>query len=148
MRYLALLLALGACLPVPADSTHDVRAIRDAHGILDRASLTGQWDSAADVYAESVVVMPPGAPAIVGRDALLALLRVSPPAAGGAPELLEIRVQGDLAFVRGRYVLVTTAADTGKMLEIWERGADGRWRLARDIWSSDRAPVAPAPRDR
>lgn len=145
-RPLLLALAVAACRAPPPDPAADAQAIRDRHQILDRAALTAQWDSAADVYAESVIVMPPGAPAIVGRETVLGMLRGSPAIAGGAPELLEIEVRGDLAYTRARYTLVTGATtDTGKMIEIWTRGRDGRWRLARDIWSSDRAAVAPRP---
>ncbi len=81
---------------------------------------------------------------MVSPDAIVTYLSDGPPIVGGEIELLEVEVRGDLAYVRGQYVMTVVLPDgdsatgSGNMLEIWFKGSDGRWRLARDIWNSDR----------
>jgi ketosteroid isomerase-like protein len=54
-------------------------------------------------------------------------------------------INGDWAFERYTYKSTDTdkstgavTTDTGKGINIFRRGADGRWRVAIDGWSSDR----------
>jgi len=54
-------------------------------------------------------------------------------------------VNGDWAFERHTYKSTDTdkktgavTTDTGKGINIFRRGSDGRWRVAIDGWSSDR----------
>jgi ketosteroid isomerase-like protein len=35
------------------------------------------------------------------------------------------------------------ASDRGTYIELWEKQADGSWKIARDIYNSDVAPAAP-----
>jgi hypothetical protein len=53
---------------------------------------------------------------------------------------IEARVSGDIGHNVGRYVLSAEGedVDVGKFIETWERGADGVWRIANDIYNSDR----------
>jgi len=62
----------------------------------------------------------------------------------------EVQVTGDWAFERGRYDITLTPraggepmGDNGKYITIYQRQADGGWKIARDIWNSDRPlPIA------
>jgi ketosteroid isomerase-like protein len=56
-----------------------------------------------------------------------------------------LRRDGDWAFERYTYKSTDTdkksgavTTDTGKGINIFRRGSDGRWRVAIDGWSSDR----------
>jgi ketosteroid isomerase-like protein len=61
--------------------------------------------------------------------------------------------RGDLAYVRGTYVLTIAAmegqpamTDRGKYVEIWRRAGGREWRIAVDIFNSDqRAMMASSP---
>lgn len=95
------------------------------------------------LYAEDAVLLPPNAPAIFGRDAVLASVQEMF-AAGLSIELedLEIKVENDLGYKAGRYrVMAEDGAliDRGKYIEIWTV-VDGNWVLHRDIWNSSVQP--------
>ena len=119
-------------------------------------SVVEQWQSgtnsgnAAGVAATSTrdaVLMPPHSPAVLGeairpffQEAFFDLFRVKVSLASD-----EIQILGDRAFRRGTFTLTLTPksggediGDQGKYLEIWERQTDGSWKIARDIWNSDK----------
>jgi ketosteroid isomerase-like protein len=57
-------------------------------------------------------------------------------------------VSGDWAFERYTYRSTDTdrksgavSTDSGKGINIFHRGRDGRWRVAIDGWSSDKPPA-------
>ncbi|MEE8252008.1 MAG: DUF4440 domain-containing protein [Gemmatimonadales bacterium] len=135
---------LGCSPSEQSQANLDEQAIRDAHQALDHAALARDWDAHAAMYTDSAVVLPPGHAPVVGPDAIVTYLSDAPPIVGGEIELLEVEVSGDLAYVRGQYAMTVmlpdgdSATGSGNMLEIWFKGSDGRWRLARDIWNSDR----------
>ena len=62
----------------------------------------------------------------------------------------DIQLAGDVAFERLEYNAVIwpaggdgrAIADGGKGLHVYRRQSDGLWKLALDIWNSDR-PLAP-----
>lgn len=97
-------------------------------------------DELASLYAEDAVMLPPNAPALFGRDAIRASFREEFAAGGLKAEIeaLETVVDGDLAYVAGRYRVWTgdgTLVDRGKYVEIW-RAVDGQWLISRDIHNS------------
>lgn len=94
-------------------------------------------------YAEDAVLLPPDAPAIFGRDAVLSTMQEMF-ASGLSIELedLEIKVENALAYKAGRYRLLSedgTLVDRGKYIEIWTK-VDESWVLHRDIWNSSVRP--------
>ena len=57
----------------------------------------------------------------------------------------EVQVAEDWAFERGRYDITLTPRagggsmdDNGKYITIYQRQPDSGWKIARDIWNSDR----------
>ena len=62
-------------------------------------------------------------------------------------DAVEIVGKGDLAFARGTYSFTivpegaTPITDRGNYVEIWRKGADGVWRISRDIFNSE-LPIA------
>lgn len=57
--------------------------------------------------------------------------------------MTELVVNGDWAFERYKYRVTDTSRkngsvskDEGKAMLIYHKGTDGRWRVARDGWSS------------
>ena len=97
-------------------------------------------DAIASLYAEDAVMLPPNAPAVFGRDAIRASFREMFAAQDLKVEIeaLETVVEGDLAYVAGRYRMWTddgTLVDRGKYLEIW-RAVNGQWLIHRDIHNS------------
>lgn len=87
---------------------------------------------------DDVVCMVPGA-APFGKEAFAnASKGMQGAAISGSNDIREIVVLGDWAFTRNYLEVTLTPADgasvkrTGYTLSIFRKGADGRWRLARD----------------
>jgi uncharacterized protein (TIGR02246 family) len=102
-------------------------------------------DDLASLYAEDAVMLPPNAPAVFGRDAIRSSFREMFAAQDLKVEVeaLETVVEGDLAYVAGRYRMWTgdgTLVDRGKYVEIW-RAVNGEWLIHRDIHNSS-LPIA------
>jgi ketosteroid isomerase-like protein len=63
----------------------------------------------------------------------------------------EVARSGDLGYARGVYQLVMkdnagkTTTERGKLLEVWKKQSDGKWKCAIDNFSSDAPPISSAP---
>jgi ketosteroid isomerase-like protein len=94
-------------------------------------------------YAEDAVLLPPNAPAVFGRDAVLASVKeMFASGLGIELEDLEIKVENDLGYKAGRYRVIAedgSLVDRGKYIEIWTKEGD-TWVLHRDIWNSSVQP--------
>ena len=148
------LTAFAACStpPVPAepDAANAVARIRATlDGTLSAFSAESDPERAADIYlamhTADAVLMFPGAPPVAGH-------------AGIRPFIVEfvknyefafpnwtseeLLVSGDLAVHRFSGVALMISRETGdtiaedrKYLDVWRRGEDGEWRVARHIYN-------------
>jgi uncharacterized protein (TIGR02246 family) len=130
-------------------SDADRAAIDSLHGAFAAAAIAADFARVASFYTEDASVMAPNAPVATGRMAIQQTLGAFPPL--GDMKLLtsEIHGGGDLAAVRGTYVLLMAPpdspaiADTGSYVEVWRKQADGQWLIVWDIFNSHKpAPAA------
>ena len=137
------------------DVEADISAINN---ILDQYASSinaGDLDLWISLWADNGIQMPPNAPAVIGKGQL----RAENESMFGEFILKmvitnkEVRVAGDLAFVRGTYTFSLTPKaggetimNDGKYLSIVERQADGSWKFARDCFN-DNAPPKEAERE-
>lgn len=146
-------LAMAACAPSVspvADTSADQAAIRAAHRALQHAYYSNDIEAEMALYADDVVVMPPGVPAVSGRDAVRRLW-TQDVAKPGESEVLDekyVEVSGNVGWSSGPYRVtgvggVEVAA--GSFMATW-RKSNGRWLNVQEIWNNDRpsAPVVPA----
>lgn len=96
--------------------------------------------------------MPPETPAQIGKEQIQERMKplfdqliVKIPIT-----IKEVRIADDLAFSRGTYTLSTTpkaggetTKRSGKYLTIFERQADGSWKIARDCFNYNAPPTSP-----
>jgi len=125
----------------------DLAAIRATDSAFATTAAAGDAAGVAAIYLPDARVLPPNAPAVQGRDAIQKLW-------GGLLDAYQVKFdvsadevegRGDLAYARGHYTLdgtpkakgVPPLHDQGKFLEILRRQADGTWRYAVDMYSSD-----------
>lgn len=153
-------LALAACqtLPATADGAAPIRAGGTAADTL--TALAARFSAAymrqdiaaiAAAYTVDAVALPGQGPIVRGRDAVAELFRLSPGVSlihhRIVPE--RIRVEGNVAYDYGIYEIRTRSAEGttplryGKYTVVWERGSDGVWRMAIDMWSPTPAPDSP-----
>jgi len=153
--------ALGACAqqaPTPAAPPPDTRAADEAaiH------ALVKEWSGAAQakdverftsVYAEDAVVMMEDAPDISGKAAIREGIggMMSDPNFGLSFQAAKVVVarSGDLAYETGTYTMTMSdakkkpATETGNYVVVWQKQADGAWKVVVDAPISD-PPAAPA----
>ena len=103
------------------------------------------WEALEAVYADSAVLLPPGGPAVRGREDI----QVWFSGTGRRINALETAThdlagRGDLAYLRGTYLVTAqapgapnVATDTGKFLWILRKQPRAGWRVIVDVWNVD-----------
>jgi uncharacterized protein (TIGR02246 family) len=145
---LTLCIALNACVtPVETFSNHDDRtALEQIRARILEAELKGDASVFEQVAAPDVVVIPPDATAIHGKDASVEMMRqfFSKNQLHIEYANAQVQVNQDQAFDRGTYSQTVTPKDggapiTGKGSYWWfyARNEDGNWRQTRVIWTND-----------
>jgi len=128
----------------------DEAAVRAQSTSWEKAYNGGDAKAVAALYAEDALLLPPGAPAVRGRAAILEYFTrdIAGARAAGAVFVVnpktDVGVSGDQGWESGTYQVTVRGAvvETGKFLSV-SRKRDGKWLYIRDTWNSD-APPAPA----
>jgi uncharacterized protein (TIGR02246 family) len=144
---------LMACAPKAPDTAADETALKADPVAWFDAYNAGDAEAIAKLYADDGVLMPPGAPAVMGRAAIQDFIAgdIEKSKAGGLTQMnytsTGVGVSGDVGWLSGTFSVTDTSGatvDNGKFLSVYRRVA-GDWQLIRDTWNSDRAPAAAAP---
>lgn len=158
----AALFAVTACSPTKApdataaapDTAADVAKLKAAEEQWFAMYNKGDAQGIANLYADDGIVLAGGAPAAVGKAAILAFLKNDVAGAQAAKTtdnagaLNGSGVSGDLGWVSGAYSITTPAGvtvDNGKYTTVFQR-MNGEWKIIRDTWNSDAAPAPAAPK--
>lgn len=149
----AMMLATGC---KPAANTHDadVQAIKGIETQWNQAYSDKDAEKLVGNYADDAVLMAPGGPAIVGKDAIRTALKqmVSDPAMTLKFEASKVDTSssGDMGYTQGSYTLTLTDPvskqlinDHGSYVTVYHKQADGTWKAISDIASSAVLPPAP-----
>lgn len=148
---IGLVFTAGGCAQAPP--AQDVAA-DEAKLEADAVSWFGYYanadaDGMANLYAEDALLMPPGAPAVTGREGIKAFLGADAARtkAGGYSlkngTITGKGVNGDTGWISGTYTVADSTGatiDSGSYLSVHHR-VNGAWLYIRDIWNSDRAPA-------
>jgi uncharacterized protein (TIGR02246 family) len=122
-----------------AAMTDDEHAIRELVATWMTASQAGDIDTVLGLMTDDVVFMVPGREPF-GKEAFAAASQaMSGVRMEGSSDIRELVVLGDIAYLRNHIDLMITPPGggtpmrrAGYTLTILRKGADGRWRLARD----------------
>ena len=133
--------------PTPDTRAADEDAIRQADIAWSQTAQRRDLESLVSYYTNDVVVLPPNAPAVIGKQAARELNRSMLAMPGYSvkwqPEHVEVARSGDIGYARGTYVLSLTGptgepvTDRGKYVEIWKKQPDGSWKVAVEALNSD-----------
>lgn len=148
MKKLILLLTLAVALTGCSQSAPeaDSSVITDRSAEWERMLNEKDIDGIVDLYTDDARIMPPNGVTKTGKSAVReefgAMINAN---LGGELRTLEAKVAGDMGYRVGTYHLNIggVPVDTGKYIETWQRGTDGKWRISNDIWNSDNPPPAP-----
>lgn len=118
-------------------ATQDAQARFNAEPADFRAHANGY-------YAADAVFMPPNLAAIQGADNIGNWMANYPSVRNTKFTIVEVGGSGDVAYVHATYEMDVTPPgmtvamhDQGKYLEIWNKQADGTWKVTRAIFNSD-----------
>src|SRR5881397_2520025 len=152
----AALFALTVAGTVSAADTKSAieKALRDLDAKWSAAAGAKDVDKTVSYYAADAIVMPPNASSATTKEAIRSAWKEMLTTPGAAiswkATKVEVAKAGDLAYVSGTYEETMTDAsgkpvkDRGKYVEVWEKQADGTWKVVADIWNSDLPTSAPA----
>ena len=140
-------LALFACAsPQRDDPATTTAAVNNLLNQYAASLNSGDLDRWVGLWTEDGVQMPPGEPAVVGKDRIrarngagLARFKFD---MGITNE--EVQVAGDWAYIRGTYKATLTPKQggapvlvDGKYMSILARQQDGSWKFHRDAFNSN-----------
>lgn len=140
--------ALAACTQTPAPPADPAAIVEQRNAAFAAAVAAGDGATVGASYVEDAVLMPPGAPAVEGRDAIGQFWQGGIDAGIARIELAPgevIAAGADTILERSTARLFNAAGDVieeGKYVVIW-RQVDGQWFIAWDIWNGDAPPAAP-----
>ena len=122
----------------------DIAAI---HALIEQdaeAVRRADWAAVTSMFTVDAVRFPPSQPPVRGRTAMRAWLETFPPIQEFGITADEIVGCGDVAFVRGSYVITiapeaaaTPQTDRGHYMGLLRKQADGSWLWATDMVSSE-----------
>jgi ketosteroid isomerase-like protein len=147
------LVALAASCAGPSGfSTADRAGIEAQARVWADAVVAGDFDTVVTLYEADAVLLPDGAPPVVGTEALRAFFTAFPDVQKVALHQVEVNGHGALAYVMGTFrmkLLVPGASEPieqfGRYCEIWRRH-DGVWLIARDLFhATDGLPAESVP---
>lgn len=123
-------------------SSSDLASIREAEAALAESFEAPDPTAWVEHYTADAIFAGPGAPALEGRDALLA---AAEHLAISSMEIVADSTMGagGFAATSGRATWVSGPRGSGaptarrRFLMVWRRDADGRWRIARELLNED-----------
>jgi ketosteroid isomerase-like protein len=139
--YVALLSFACVGTTQAADSKLE-KAVRDADAEWSKVAVAKDLDKTVAFYADDAVILPPNQPAVTNKDGIRNLWK------GFLDSFIDIswktaRVEvaksGDMAVLTGTYEMTMKdgSKDKGKYCEVWQKKADGKWKVGMDMFSSD-----------
>ena len=151
----AVMVMTGCSQPVAPDTrAADAQAIKDLDVQWSKTAMAKDVDGVVGFYSDDAVVLPPNEPVATSKGAIR----------GGWAELLgpgvdvswqmsslEVAKAGDIAYETGTYAVAmkdakgNPANDKGKIVVVWKKQTDGKWKAAVDTWNSDLPAVAAEP---
>ena len=147
---------ITTCSPTaPLDSrAADASAIQALDEQWSATAAKNDLEGTVAFYAEDAVLLAPNTPIATDRKAIReswAGLLGPNTALSWKVSKVDVAKSGELGYLYGSYSLSIhdpkggpPARDTGKMVEIWKKQADGKWKYTVDIYNSD-LPAAPPP---
>jgi ketosteroid isomerase-like protein len=145
-----------SCAPQAALDTRaaDEAAIREADEKWAKAAGAHDLDATVSFYSDDAVLLPPNSPILTDKKSIREgwVPLVGPDAAiNWNVTKVDVARSGELGYIYGTYTLAMKGAngkvdnDKGKMIEVWKKQVDGKWKCVADIFNSDLPLPAPPP---
>jgi uncharacterized protein (TIGR02246 family) len=131
----------------PADRAAVQAAIDAQLATFRDAMIKGDTAGMASIYTDDAIVLPANVPMARGRAAMNAMnagMFASTSVADMRFATVDLILTGDYAIETGTYRMTIKPkgapqlVDDGKYVAIWQKQADGSWKMIRDIFNSDK----------
>jgi ketosteroid isomerase-like protein len=123
-------------------SPEDVQALKEITAIHLETGLRADWRGWLETCTDDVMLLPPGAHRVNGREAALEWL-------GDFPKLVSF--EGEPDFIRGSGTFAVSSGvakakfeiegeivdGAMKWLAVFEKQADGGWKMLADMWNDE-----------
>lgn len=151
----AFLASSCASLPVSDTRTADEAAIRVLDEQWSAIAAKNDLEGTLAFYSDDAVLLPPNSPMAADkksiRESWAGLLGPNTSLTWKASKI-EVAKSGEMGYLYGTYQLSIkdpkggpTMNDTGKIVEVWKKLSDGKWKCIVDTYNSDiPVPVVPA----
>ncbi len=150
-----LLFASGCSQQTPVDTQASVeRTIRDLDAQWSKAAAAHDLERALSYYSDDAYVLPPNEPMATNKQAVRAgwaAMLVPGTDVSWETTKVEVASSSDMAYQVGTYTLTIKDAagkvmtDHGKLLAVWKKQPDGKWKAVADTWNSDLPLAVPEP---
>lgn len=146
---------ITSCAPsgTANDRVSDASALRTLDEQWSATAAKNDLDGTVAFYADDAVLLPPNAPIATDRKSIReswAGLLGPNTAVSWKVSKAEVASSGELGYLYGTYSLAiqdpkggAPVRDTGKLVEIWKKQPDGKWKCIVDTYNSD-LPATPA----
>jgi uncharacterized protein (TIGR02246 family) len=143
----ALLIVVSGCNRQPPDNrAADEATIRNLDAQWSKTAGAHDIDGIVSYYSDDAILLPSNAPAITGKQSIRAAwadLAAPNVALSWQASKVEVARSGDLAYTTGAYTDAVKdpqgklTTDRGKVLVVWKKQPDGRWKVVADTYNSD-----------
>jgi len=131
----------GVCLSLATSAAlaQDKATIEKLNNAWTAAFNKGDAQAVAAMYAEDAYVLPPGSDIVKGRAAIEAFWRQAAQQMGDALDVLPLgrNAAREIGTVSLKTKSQPPQEVVGKYAVVW-RKLDGRWKLATDIWNTNK----------
>jgi uncharacterized protein (TIGR02246 family) len=139
------------------NSKRDIEAIHRRENEFLAAHAFNDGAKLAEFYTDDALLIPPDEPIVSGKQAITEWyqneFKKAPPTENPSVNLDDIEIRGDLAFLRGNFILKFKGQTEDqpiiqnlRFISIWRKTLDGIWKFYRDIWNIQ-APPSPRSKD-
>jgi uncharacterized protein (TIGR02246 family) len=134
------------------DVEADKEAIKKITDDFNAAINAGNIDKLVSLYTDDAVRIPPNKPALVGKEAIRSLFQeqLDQFTVQNEGVIVDLKVSGDLAFVRGSWTSINTPKTGGEPLKfngnfvsIIQKQPDGSWKTICNSWSNEQLLLPP-----
>lgn len=121
----------------------DEAEIREAERALVQALESSDPQAWVYMYTEDAVFIAPGAPAVQGRPALMAMAKAMRPLSSVSLQPIRTEGSGHLAtvYANGSWVSgrppEAGSVSKVRLIIVWRKEADGQWRIAQELLNAE-----------
>jgi len=144
---------LASCAPPAPDVDAIRKSIESMTEAMEGEMEAGTFDTTMARYTDDAISMPNFGPMLKGKEAIKGYYNQMQGMGMTMKDVdftvTDVQVGGPYAYEVGTYKMTIVMPgmiempDEGKYLTVWERGADGSWKIKIETWNTDTQPPMP-----